>query len=199
MLKNVLSMTAICPLFIGDYKKGSRKPWLWFQCVRRAAGKGCLREYDPAWWPSWPSRVETFWPHSSGTVCLYKKERGGKKSFTCWKMRLFFWGFCSKLGENTETFHLHSPAALLDTPWLFSPAPHSATSLFQWCSQNPPLWPCLLPDHQKINQKSANNVLSIKIHKRQIRSKVNMLKWITVESKHRPQRSGSNFSFQLID
>lgn len=45
-----------------------------------------------------------------------KRKGGEKKSFTCWKMHLFFWVFCSKLGENTETFHLHSPAALLDTP-----------------------------------------------------------------------------------
>lgn len=98
MLKNVLSMTAICPLFIGDYKKGSRKPWLWFQCVRRAAGKGCLREYDPAWWPSWPSRVETFWPHSSGTVCLYKKERGGKKKFHMLENAFVFLGFLQQVG-----------------------------------------------------------------------------------------------------
>lgn len=47
----------------------------------------------------------------------FTKRKGGKKKFHMLENAFFFfWVFCSKLGENTETFHLHSPAALLDTP-----------------------------------------------------------------------------------
>lgn len=45
----------------------------------------------------------------------FKKRKGGKK-FHMLENAFVFWVFCSKLGENTEMFHLHSPAALLDTP-----------------------------------------------------------------------------------
>lgn len=45
-----------------------------------------------------------------------KRKGGGKKVSHAGKCVCFFGGFCSKLGENTETVHLHSPAALLDTP-----------------------------------------------------------------------------------